>query len=172
VSWFRGPFAEFVERSRRGGPSKHLISPSVVRVKGERAQAETNVVILVRQEIEGIPTDMTSRARFLDRLERRAGAWKILERAAIYEQDRIDPVVPSQAFDRVMQAAAVAQYPTPYRYMAFRIVSAGRALALPIHYDGAPHPIELRARATRRGSRGSRDHIGLGISSFAPGGSG
>jgi hypothetical protein len=146
VSWFRGPFMGFVEQSRRGGPSKHLISPSVVRVQGDRALAETNIIILVRQEIEGILTDMTSRARFLDRLERRADVWKILERAAIYEQDRIDPVVPSEAFDRMMQAAEVAQYPAPYRYMAFRIVSAGRVLALPIHYDGAPHTRELRTQ--------------------------
>src|SRR5437773_2073916 len=85
VSWFRGPFREFVEHCKRGGPSKHLISPSVVRVAGERAVAETNIVILVRQTIEGIAVDMTSRARFLDRLERRQGTWRILERAAIYE---------------------------------------------------------------------------------------
>src|SRR5581483_9837153 len=134
VSWFRGPFTEFVEKSMRGGPSKHLISPSVVRVAGDRALAETNIVILVRQEIEGVLTDMTSRARFLDRLECRQGAWKILERAAIYEQDRIDPVTPSEEFDRLMQSASSAQYPQAYRYMAFRIVAAGRALALPIHY--------------------------------------
>ncbi len=146
VSWFRGPFVEFVERSKRGGPSKHLISPSVVRVAGGRALAETNIVILVRQAIEGVLTDMTSRARFLDRLERRQGAWKLIERAAVYEQDRIDPVVPSEKFDRMMQGADVAQYPEPYRFMAFRIVSAGRELALPIHYDGAPHTDALRAR--------------------------
>ena len=73
VSWFRGPFAEFVEHCKRGGPSKHLISPSLVRVSGERAVAETSIVILVRQEIDDVAVDMTSRARFLDRLERRRG---------------------------------------------------------------------------------------------------
>src|SRR5262245_16995397 len=146
VSWFRGPFSEFVVQSRRGGPSKHHILPSLVRVSGERAVAETNITIMVRQEIEGILCDMISRARFLDQLERRAGAWKILERTAIYEQDRLDPVVPSADFDRMMQAAAVSQYPAAYRYMAFRIVSAGRSLALPIHYDGAAHTRELYAR--------------------------
>src|SRR5262249_42087667 len=64
VSWFRGPYAEFVARCRQshaaGNRSKHLIWPSVVQVSGERAVAETNIVILVRQVIEGVPTDLTS----------------------------------------------------------------------------------------------------------------
>ena len=146
VSWFRGPFTDFVEHCKRGSPSKHLIMPPVVRVAGDRAVAETGIVILVRQVIDRLPVDMTSRARFLDRLERRQGEWRILERAAVYEQDRLDPVVPSEAFARMMQAADVAQYPEAYRYMAFRLAAGGRALAEPVHYDGAPHTRELQAR--------------------------
>lgn len=146
VSWFRGPFAEFVEHCKRGGPSKHLIMAPLVRVNGERATAETTIVILVRQAIEGQSVDMTSRARFLDRLERRGGEWKILERAAVYEQDRLDPVVPTEAFARMMHDVQVAQYPEPYRYMALRLASAGRPLAEPVHYDGAPHTGALIAR--------------------------
>ena len=139
VSWFRGAFMQFVEHCKRGGPSKHLIMPPLLRVNGDRATAETTIVILVRQNIEGLAVDMTSRARFLDRLERRGGGWKILERAAVYEQDRLDPVAPSEAFARMMQQAQVAQYPEPYRYMALRLAAAGRPLAEPVHYDGAPH---------------------------------
>src|SRR5215472_8946961 len=72
VSWFRGPFGEFVERCREsfatGSRSKHLIWPSRVRVVGARAVAETNVAILVRQAIDGVLSDLTSYARFLDRI--------------------------------------------------------------------------------------------------------
>ena len=146
VSWFRGPYAEFVEHCKRGGPSKHLIMAPLVQVSGERATAETTIVIIVRQSIENLAVDMTSRARFLDRLERRDGAWKILERAAVYEQDRLDPVVPSEAFARMMSDVPAAQYPEPYRYMAVRLASAGRPLAEPVHYDGAPHTQALVAR--------------------------
>ena len=146
VSWFRGPFAEFVEHCRRGGMSKHLISPSLVRVAGERAVAETNIVILVRQAIDGLAVDMTSRARFLDRLERRQGEWKILERAAIYEQDRLDPVEPSEAFVRMMQSSEAAKYPEPYRFMAVRLAAVGRPLAEPVHHDGSAPTQELYAR--------------------------
>jgi len=42
--------------------------------------AETNVAILVRQTIEGVAIDLTPHARFLDRLERRRGMWRIVER--------------------------------------------------------------------------------------------
>ena len=146
VSWFRGPFAEFVEHSKRGGPSKHLIMAPVVKVTGDRGLGETSITILVRQAIDSLPVDMTSRARFLDRLERRNGEWKILERACVYEQDRLDPVVPSQAYDKLMREADVAHYPEPYRYMAFRLGAAKRPLAEPLHYDGAPHTDALKAR--------------------------
>src|SRR5687768_11981219 len=80
VSWFRGPFKEFVEHCKRGGPSKHLIMPTLVAVNSDRATAETSIVIKVRQAIEGLAVDMTSHARFLDRLERRGGAWRLSER--------------------------------------------------------------------------------------------
>jgi hypothetical protein len=46
----------------------------------------------------------------------------------------------------MMRAAPVAQYPEPYRYMAVRLASAGRPLAEPVHYDGAPHTQALVGR--------------------------
>ena len=146
VSWFRGPFEQFVEQCKRAGPSKHLIFPALVRVAGERAIAETSVVILVRQAIEGLAVDMTARARFLDRLQRRDGAWRILERAAIYEQDRLDPVEPSTAFGLVLKASSASKYPEAYRYMALRLDVADRPLAEPVHYDGSVPTKELYAR--------------------------
>jgi hypothetical protein len=55
VSWFSGAFSEFVEQCRQafqaGQHSKHHIFPSVVRIAGQRALAETNIVIRVRQKI-------------------------------------------------------------------------------------------------------------------------
>ena len=150
VSWFSGSFREFVERCRKafeaGQRSKHQIFPSTVRVAGDRALAETNVVILVRQKIEGVLADMTSYARFFDRLERGSGHWAIRERAAIYERDRLDPVEPSGAFAKLFAAADVSAYPEPYRYMAARLVAAGRALAPVVHHDGSEHTAQLYAR--------------------------
>lgn len=150
VSWFRGPYADFVDRCRqsfgRGSRAKHQCWPPIVRGSETRAVAETNVAILVRQQIEGVWVDLTSRARFLDRLEQRMGRWRIVERTAIYEQDRLDPVEPSIVFIKLMQAANAAQYPEAYRYMAYRVLAAGRTLANPVHYDGLPETEALKAR--------------------------
>jgi hypothetical protein len=151
VSWFEGPFTEFVERCRirdakRAGRSKHFISPSVVHMSRDCALAETSVIILVRQDIEGVAVDLTSNARFLDRLVKRDGIWKLVERTGIYERDRLDPVEPSPAFGELMQRADCSRYPFQYRYMAFRIVAAAATLAMPVHCDGMAETEALRAR--------------------------
>jgi hypothetical protein len=151
VSWFRGRFTDFVARCKQNAAAgtsraKHLLWPSVVHVCGDRAVAETNVAILVRQSIDGVLVDLTSYGRFLDRLERCGARWLIVERATIYEQDRLDPVQPSEAFTAMMQKADVARFPTAYRYMAYRVMAAGRALAEPIHSDGTVETDALYAR--------------------------
>jgi SnoaL-like domain len=150
VSWFSGSFAEFVDRCHKafdaGQRSKHHIFPSVVRVSAERAVAETSIVIHVRQKIDGVPVDMTSHARFLDRLERRDGRWAIVERTAIYERDRLDPVEPSDAFGKLFTATDLSIYPEAYRYMAARLVAAGRELAPVVYHDGLPDTDHLYTR--------------------------
>ncbi len=152
VSWFRGPFEQFVERCRASFAagnswSRHHLFPPTVRLNGDRAMAETSVVIRVRQKFNAIDVDLTSCSRFLDRLERHAGGWLIAERAAIYERDRLDAVEPSAAFDELFKAANTAQYPEQYRYMAFRLAHAeGRTLAPVIYRDGGPETADLNAR--------------------------
>ena len=149
VSWFMGAYADFVERCRQNHgrtKSKHLLWPARVTMNGSRALSECNVAILVRQTIDGIEVDLTSYARFVDRIEQRDGRWRIAERATIYEQDRLDPVLPSPAFDALMQGADTARFPPPYRYMGDRVEAAGRSLAEPVHYDGRAETEALKAR--------------------------
>ena len=152
VSWFRGPFEQFVERCRASFGaghtwSRHHLFASTVTVKGDRAVAETPVVIRVRQPFGGIAVDLASCSRFVDRLERHGERWLIAERAAVYERDRLDPVEPSPAFDKLFEAAKTAQYPEQYRYMAFRLAHAeGRSLASVIYRDGGPETADLYAR--------------------------
>ena len=59
VSWFRGPYPEFVAHCRRnfgkGSEAKHLLWPARVSVNGARATAETSVAILVRQTTSVMP---------------------------------------------------------------------------------------------------------------------
>jgi hypothetical protein len=152
ISWFRGPFEQFVERCKASFDAgdtwsrHHLYQPSI-KLSGDRAVAETSVIIRVRQKFKDVPVDLTSWSRFLDRLERHSGGWLIAERAAIYERDRLDPVEPSAAFDELFAAANTAQYPEQYRYMAFRLAhSEGRTLAPVIYRDGGAETADLYAR--------------------------
>ena len=52
----------------------------------------------------------------------------------------------SAAFDTMMQTADVAKFPPAYRYMAFRVLAAGRSLAAPIYCDGTLETDALYAR--------------------------
>jgi SnoaL-like domain len=150
VSWFSGDSSEFVDQCRRsfdaGQRSKHQIFPSLLRIAEERAVAETNIVILVRQKISGVFADLTSYARFLDRLEREGDVWRIAERTAIYERDRLDAVEPSENFDGLFKGADLSVYPESYRYMAVRLAAAGRSLAPVVYRDGSPHTTQLYRR--------------------------
>ena len=151
VSWFRGSFEQFVEHCRASfaaghGWSRHHLFPPTIKLNGDRATAETSVIIRVRQRFNAIDVDLTSCSRFLDRLERHPGGWLIAERAAIYERDRLDPVEPSEAFDQLFAAADLSIYPEPYRYMAARLTAAGRALAPVIYSDGSADTAQLYAR--------------------------
>ena len=64
-------------------------------VRETRGVLETDVMILIREFIDGDLCDYTSQARFYDLLEKRDGVWRILEWSCIYDKDRLDPVVPS-----------------------------------------------------------------------------
>ncbi len=142
VTWFRGPFVDFVAKSQKAAlaaksTSKHLIGWPIVTLAGDRAIAETNVSILGRQMLADVQVDNLSYGRFLDRIERRDGQWRICERVAIYEKDRLDPVVPGAAFDRMMAEADFSPYPEAYRFLAYRLVNGGRELASPIMCHGS-----------------------------------
>src|ERR1700756_3820656 len=110
VSWFRGPFEQFVERCRTGFAASriwsrhHLFAPTI-RLDKDRAVAETPVVIRVRQKFGTVEADLTSYSRFPARIEGPAAGWLIAERAGICERGRLDPVEPSPAFDALFAAA-------------------------------------------------------------------
>lgn len=151
VTWFKGAFVDFVEASRKAAAgskslSKHQIGWPLVTLQGDRAIAETSISILGRATLEGVLVDNISYGRFLDRLQRRGGRWRIAERVAIYEKDRLDPVVPSEAFNRFMAETNFSIYPEAYRYLAHRLVSTGRKLASPIVVNATAEAEALYSR--------------------------
>ena len=127
VTWFHGLFTDFVAasiemRKRRTG-SKHWIGGSLIRLEGDRALSETNVMIMGRSVVHDIEVDTVAYGRFFDLVERRAGVWRILRREAIYEKDRVDPVVAGTTVP--FDANKLAGFPPPYRHLAYSLSSQG-----------------------------------------------
>lgn len=147
VSWYIGSIEGFVDRLRSrpagGSIAKHHLFPSLIRVNGNRALAETSVIIRVRQETGGVLCDLTSNGRFLDRLEIVGGQWKISTRHAVYEQDRLDPVAPSSKMGELIDAAQRSGFPAAYRFMGYRITATGGQLATTVLIDNSPEILSL-----------------------------
>jgi hypothetical protein len=152
VSWFEGRFTDFITACKPGfkpvGPrGKHLIGLPHLDIQGNRAVAQTSIQILGRIQIGDAQADNICYARFLDRLEKRDGVWRIAKRVAIYEKDRLDPVVPSAAFDAFMSGTDFSAIPEPYRYLGYRLQMSGRTLCQGILCDGAPDTLAAQASA-------------------------
>ncbi len=115
LSWFDGPGAEFVARSRKMGENGlrmiHRISPPVVHVHEHRAVLELPLAVERRFLLDGAQADLTSFARMLHQPERRDESWKILFMKAIYERDTLAPTLRGTTFnidhDRPRQVVAL-----------------------------------------------------------------
>lgn len=129
VGWFVGTGAEYVEASRRLDASKkgwhivHVMHPTLVQVRGDRAIAQTNTFVIRRTKLEGVPVDMTILCQLYARVERRDGIWRILTMDAVYEKDMAAPVYPTDCFEPDREA--LEQEPPAYRFSAYNLKKIG-----------------------------------------------
>ena len=125
TTWFVGPAREFIDRiaARPLGGSQHFVGACAVELNGDRAIAETRLVLLVRSMLQGVEVDVTCYARSYDRFVRAGNAWRIARREMIYEKDRVDPVDPAARIG--LDAAALARYPAGYRHLAYLQAAGG-----------------------------------------------
>lgn len=99
TTWFEGTGREFAEASRdmmqRGRESIHLITPTEIRVNGDRALSESHAQIHNRSVIRGVECDTTQFCRFFSRVVRTPDGWKLASFDGIYHKDTIVPVDPT-----------------------------------------------------------------------------
>ena len=145
TTWFVGPAREFIERvaSRPLGGSQHFVGACAVELNGDRAIAETRLVLLVRGTLQGAEVDVTCYARSYDRFVRAAGAWRMQRREMIYERDRLDPVDPAARL--VLDQAALARYPAGYRHLAFLQAAGGARITPDLPVPGSEQLMRLYA---------------------------
>lgn len=143
LAWFQGTTAKFLEASRgggRGGVTTHRLSPSIVRVHGERAVAETGVVVETRTEQGGVPVDLFSYCRYVNRLRRDDGAWRLASVDCICEKDTMHVVYPNDSV--TLDKLALDTYRPSYRFVSYNLESHGLSARPDLPGDDRP---DLRA---------------------------
>lgn len=128
LSWIDGSGADFVRGSiemaeKRGMHAKHRVGPPVVRINGERAIATMWAIIDIPSAVEGVEVVLSSHARFLFRVERRDGRWRIAFFDSIYMRDELAPAVPGQAVP--VSAEDLARYRRSYRMLSYMLSLTG-----------------------------------------------
>ena len=123
VTWFDGLAEEFIRRSQRMGGSnletKHVVTAPVVRFNDDRAIAETNAMIVAQNASLGLGA--VSHNRFYDRIERRNGVWKIVQRDSIYDFGAFEFPLGPVAID----GDAARRFPIAYAPLAYLLEVSG-----------------------------------------------
>jgi ketosteroid isomerase-like protein len=94
---FEGPASVLVENWRIGRPSPflmthHQVGNILIRLQGgDRASAITYLTAVHRALRDGRILDEWVRARYLDRLVKRAGEWRFAERTLVYDWSHVAP---------------------------------------------------------------------------------
>lgn len=115
LTWYSGGIDGFIEASRTLVLAKPSFGLPSIQVHGGRALSEV---------------DVTSYARFFDRFVRcDDGRWRVLERTAIHEKDRMDPVRPSLLFGLTYARIGFDEYPAECRHLALALERQGFRLA-------------------------------------------
>jgi hypothetical protein len=100
TTWFDGTGKEFAEASRemaeqRGRASIHLVTPTEIRINGDRALCESLGEIHNRDVLDGVEVDTLMYCRFFSRLRRTPDGWRLVTLDGIYHKDQITPVNPA-----------------------------------------------------------------------------
>lgn len=149
TTWFDGSAADFVEASERmagrGRHSKHLITPTYVRIRGDRALAESLGEIHNRSLFEGVEVDMVQHCRFSSRLRRTGAGWRLASFEGIYQRDTIQPVDPGQRV--VLDWDEVRRFRPSYRIWSYALSRLGYEVLQDRLGDDRPAELHVFYRA-------------------------
>ena len=127
ISWFKGSGAEFAAASARmmSGALQtfHQMSPTVTRIKGDRALADSGCAIHVMGKLDGIEVNVIAQARVWSRVERVVGNWLMASLRVVYVRDVMIPVDPTRV--PTLDQAKLASYRPSYRFVSFMLASHG-----------------------------------------------
>lgn len=168
LSWIETDGPAFVEASRAafaaGVRHLHQMSPTLVRLNGDRALAETGCVILLPGAIGGVAVTVTCQARLFARAERRADRiWRIAALRPHYFRDGIATELPGQALR--LDTARLAGYRRSYRFLSYLLEETGKSPRHDLAGDDRPE-----VAAALEGEESAWLSRGQGAQSLASGG--
>ena len=127
TTWFEGTGRDFAAASRqmaeRGRLSTHLVTPTHIRINGDRALAESLMEIHNRSTIDGVEVDTIMYGRFFSRVRRTAEGWRLASFHGIYHKDVIMPVNPAQKL--TFDWGELARFRPSYRIWAYMMSRRG-----------------------------------------------
>ncbi len=152
TTWFQGSGPEFAEASReqaaRGRRSTHLITPTVLRLNGDRALVESMMEIHNRSPLEGVEVDTIMYGRFFSRVVRTAEGWRLASFDGIYSKTVIAPVNPADTVP--IDWEELARYRPSYQLWAYMLSRRGYAVGHDELGDDRPDLLEAFYRAAER----------------------
>ena len=144
ISWFNGSGPEFVEGSidmaSRGMYAKHRLGPVLVSLKGDRALASLTGIIDIPRVIDGVDMVLSAYGRFIYRVEKRDGVWRIFSFECIYMRDELTPSIPGQNI--IIDPAEVSGFRPSYRNLAWCLKKTGYAVDQNLPGDDLPETVE------------------------------
>ncbi|HXC38527.1 MAG TPA: nuclear transport factor 2 family protein [Burkholderiales bacterium] len=96
--WFDGPARDYVDmavknaRGQMSGSWSHMATNELTTVEADQASSEWYLFQYDRITGKDFDRDLILCGRFLERLSRRNGVWKVSERALVRDVVRFDPV--------------------------------------------------------------------------------
>jgi hypothetical protein len=127
LSWFTGSGYDFVagsiDMARRNVLAKHRLGPVLVRLSGDRAVASLSAIIDIPATFSSVEVQLSSHARFLYRVERREGRWRLFSFDAIYIRDEFTTAIPGLPFP--VQPDALVGFRRSYRMLSYLLTSQG-----------------------------------------------
>lgn len=120
--YYKGPVVDFRPGSIFRAPHvkslMHNITTHLIEVEGDLAWSEAYYIAIQRAKQDGETKDTVFGGRYYDRLERRAGAWKIAHRLTIFDWTRVDTIHETLDIPGAVGGSASREDPTYERLTA------------------------------------------------------
>jgi hypothetical protein len=140
LSWIDGNAEEFVRGSidmaARGMRATHRVGPPVVRIRFDRAIASQPAIIDIPAVVKGVEARLSSYARFVYRIERRQGRWRIAFFDSIYMRDELVAAIPDQVVP--VTSDDVAPFRSSYRLLCYLLSLTGYTPSQDLAGDDRP----------------------------------